>query len=60
MDIWESTIEIDIGTREEVVRFLNRMGAQGWEAVSGQWVAPSAFYGTRTYYDVSLKIPQKG
>jgi hypothetical protein len=57
MDTWEYTIEDGIRTKEELVQFLNRMGAQGWEAVSVQWIPPNLLYGlmSRGYYEVSLK-----
>jgi hypothetical protein len=50
-------IDGGIKTKEELVQFLNRMGAQGWEAVKVQWIPPNPCYGVlaRGYYEVSLK-----
>jgi hypothetical protein len=60
MDTWEYTIEDGIRTKEEVVQFLNRMGSQGWEAVSVQGVRINlllewGIFSRRSYYEVSLK-----
>jgi hypothetical protein len=51
--------QIALGRLEEVVQFLNRMGAQGWEAVSVQWIPKKdALYdllSRRDYYEAPLK-----
>ena len=60
METWEHMIEDGLRTKEEVVQFLNRMGAQGWEAVTVQWVPPNplwegGIFSKKGYYEVTLK-----
>lgn len=58
METWEYMIETDIGSKDELIRFLNHMGTQGWEAVSVQLVPTNPLYGVLSrgdYYEVTLK-----
>jgi hypothetical protein len=65
METWEYTIESGIKTRDDVVQFLNRMGGQGWEAVSVQWVPPNplwegGIFSRKGYYEITLKRRTQG
>jgi hypothetical protein len=58
METWEYMIETDIGSRDELIRFLNQMGTQGWEAVSVQLLPANPLYGILSrgdYYEATLK-----